>query len=293
MSLKNKFSGTPAEATLQGYLAKGHLPHALLFSGPPESGQLEMAADLAQVLFCQKNKGGAACGACADCRQVLANTHPDFVTIAPEEGHALKVEAIRELISKSSLKPFQAPAKIFVINHADSMNDIAQNALLKTLEEPMGRTYFILISYAAEKLLPTIRSRTQVIYFSPVKSDVAPDPEIQGARHDILLFLFQEGDWKMQETVSLEREGVLQVLSLLIQDLRDLLILKEGAEEILGFIEDRPLKERVLNHFTPEELVGKIELLSEFREKFLASSNLKLTLSVLRDELAQATTKKV
>ena len=85
--------------------------------------------------------------------------------------------------------------------------------------------------------------------------------------------------------MTLEREGVLKLLTLAVNDLRDMLILGTAAEEILGFVEDKPLKERALKNFTEEELMEKIENLSEFREKVMASANLKLALSVLRDEL--------
>ena len=285
MFFKNNHSQPAVAAILCGYLEKNHLPHALLFSGPPAAGQREMAAELAKALFCENQKNKEACGECFHCRQVTANTHPDFFILEPEEGHALKVEPIRELIGKANLKPFQANAKVFVIDHADRMNDIAQNALLKTLEEPQGRTHFILISYASEKLLPTIRSRTQMLHFLPVTSDVAVGPQIQAARHELLVFICGEGEWKTADTVSLEREGALEVLSLLIQDLRDMMILSAGAEEIFGFIEDKPLKERALKNFPQESLADKIEILSEFREKIMASANLKLALSVLRDEL--------
>ena len=285
MSSSNSFSQTLVEKALQSYLEKNSLPHALLFTGPPDAGQKEVAAALAKALFCEKAKGLVSCGECFHCRQVTAGTHPDFLVIAPEEGHALKIEFIRELIAKASLKPFQAPAKVFVVDHADCMNDVSQNALLKTLEEPQGRTHFILISYATEKLLPTIRSRTQALYFLPVVSDIAPDPEVQAARHELLVFICGEGDWKTADTASLEREEILKVLSLTTNDLRDMLILSAGAEEILGFIEDKPLKERALKNFSEDDLADRIERLSEFREKVMASANLKLALSVLRDEL--------
>jgi len=281
------FSRQPAVAAkLRTYLEKNHLPHALLFSGPPEAGQIEVASELAKIIFCANLKNGQSCGECPHCSQVDSGTHPDFFILAPEEGHVLKVEPIRELIAKASFKPFQAPAKVFVIDHADRMNDVAQNALLKTLEEPQGRTHFILISYATEKLLPTIRSRSQTLYFTPLVADTSPDPAVQSARHELLRFLCGESDWKTAETASLEREEVTQTLSLVVKDLRDILVLSAGAEEILGLIEDKPLKERALNRFSAEDLTDKIELLSEFREKIVASANVKLALSVLRDEMA-------
>ncbi len=288
MSLKANLLQPAVAATLKKYLERNRLPHALLFLGPLEAGQREVAANLAKTIFCGNKKNEESCGECPHCRQITAGHHPDFLILEPQEGHAIKIESIRELIGKASFKPFQAPVKIFVIDHAELMNDIAQNAILKTLEEPPNGTHFILICYAAEKLLPTIRSRVQTIHFLPVVSDVAPDPEIQAARHELLAFICGEHEWKTADTVSLEREGALKVLNLAISDLRDMLILSAGAEQLLGFIEDRPLKERALNSFSEDDLADRIDVLSKFYENMKASANLKLALSVLRDELALA-----
>lgn len=273
-------------ATLAGYREKNRIPHALLFSGAPDSGQLEAAAEFARQLFCRSPKKDGPCGECPDCRQVAANGHADYVVIRPEEGHALKVEAVRELIAKAALKPFQAPAKVLVIDQADHMQEIAQSALLKTLEEPPAHTYFIVISYANEKLLPTIRSRTQVLHFAPLARDKAHEAQVQGARHDLLTFICGESDWKTSEALALEREEVMKALDLVIADVRHLLLMRVNAGHLLGLIEDKPLKERALARFSEEELLDLLELLAEFKDKLLSSANLKLALSVLKDELS-------
>ncbi|PIU39874.1 MAG: DNA polymerase III subunit delta', partial [Candidatus Omnitrophica bacterium CG07_land_8_20_14_0_80_50_8] len=151
---------------LRGAFEKGRLPHALLFQGPVNSGQREAAVELAKICFCENKKELAPCGSCAHCRQVNQNTHPDFFVLAlGDEARELKVEAIRDLIAKANYKPFSACAKIFVIDQADRMNEIAQNAFLKTLEEPPGRTVFVLISSSPQQLLATIRSRVQTLHF--------------------------------------------------------------------------------------------------------------------------------
>lgn len=287
MSFKETARSQPAvAAALGGYVEKMKLPHALLFSGPAGSGQLEAAAELAQTLFCRQPKEGEPCGACPDCRQVLSGGHADYFVLKPEEGHALKIEPVRELMARAAFKPFQAPAKVLVIDQAHAMNDVAQNAILKTLEEPPAHTYFILISHANEKLLPTIRSRAQTLHFMPRAQEMGVDPEVAAARHELLNYICGEREWKTAETVALEREGVLQVLDLLAADLRHLLLLSADAGHLLGLIEDKPLKERALRRFSEEDILERLETVAEFREKLMSSANLKLALSVLKDELA-------
>ena len=287
MSFENIASIQPGvAATLSGYRDRNRIPHALLFSGAPDSGQLEAAAEFAKLLFCRVPKSGLPCGECPDCRQVASGGHADYIVIRPEEGHALKVEAVREIIGKANLKPFQAPAKVLVIDQADHMQEIAQSALLKTLEEPPAQTYFIVISYANEKLLPTIRSRTQTIHFNPLLRDKAEEAEVQSARHELLTYICGESDWKTANTVSLEREDVLRALDLVMADIRHLLLMRVDAGHLLGLIEDKPLKERALKHFSEDELLDLLELLAEFKDKLMSSANLKLAMSVLKDELA-------
>ncbi len=287
MSFEKLASIQPAvAATLSGYRDKNRIPHALLFSGAPDSGQMEAAADFAKLLFCRVPKNNQPCGACPDCRQVESGGHADYIVVRPEEGHALKVEAVRELIAKASFKPFQAPAKVIVIDQADRMHEIAQSALLKTLEEPPAHTYFIVISYANEKLMPTIRSRTQSVHFSPLLRDTAQETQVQAARHDLLTFICGENDWKTADLLALEREEVVKALDLVISDARHLLLMRVDAGHLLGLIEDKPLKERALARFSEEGLLELLELLGEFKDRLLSSANLKLAISVLKDELA-------
>lgn len=286
MSLADLKTQEAAIAVLKGYIQKGSVPHAMLFSGPLNSGQKEMAAELAKVLFCEKPVLGDSCGICAQCHLVNQGTHPDFVTLSPEEDSMeIKVAAVRELIAKANLKPFQARAKLFYIDPADALNDIAQNALLKTLEEPAGNTYIVLASYANEKILPTVRSRTQAIHFKLIDSLESRDTEVENLRKETFNYLFGEGSGRLPDLSSLEREQTILVLELVMQGLRDVALMKSGASEVLGAIEDRPMKERVLNHFSLDEILDKIEMISEYKEKAVNSANLKLLCSVFLSAL--------
>ena len=120
---------------LKKAIEKDRLPHALLFQGPAGSGQRKAATELSKAIFCENKKGLESCETCYHCRQISQNTHPDFSLLEPEEdARDIKVEEIRQLIERASFKPFSANAKVFVIDQADRLNAIAQNAFLKTLE---------------------------------------------------------------------------------------------------------------------------------------------------------------
>lgn len=126
------------------------------------------------------------CGACRDCRRVLKRGHPDVHHLVPE-GAFIRVEAVREsLIPEVARSPFEAAMKVFVIEEADRMNPSAQNALLKTLEEPPRDTVLILVSEREEEILETIRSRCLVIRFEPLPVTVVTEMlERDGAPLDL------------------------------------------------------------------------------------------------------------
>lgn len=164
---------TPNLQLLSDLLARNQLPHALLFTGPSGVGKSLVARDFAQTLLCTKRSilDGSTyrpCENCISCQKVARNQHPDLFVVEPE-NHILKIEAIRNLKEKLALKPFESSLKIAILNQADCLNAAASNALLKTLEEPSAGTLLILTSSSPHRLLKTILSRCQKIYFSPLK----------------------------------------------------------------------------------------------------------------------------
>jgi DNA polymerase-3 subunit delta' len=148
-------------------LATARMPHALLLHGPEGLGKAGLASRFAQRLLC----GGAMgmpCGTCPACHLFLAETHPDYQCVGPEEpGKAIKVEAIRKLIGDLSLKPQYGGYRVFVIDQAELMNLSSANALLKTLEEPAERTVILLVTHRPSRLPPTILSRCQKLAVRP------------------------------------------------------------------------------------------------------------------------------
>lgn len=144
------------------------LPHAILFAGPECLGKLHFAKFFAQFLLCQKNHLGGAEGPCTSCRSCLyfqAGSHPDFFFLSPEK-EVIKIDQIRILLEALQCTA-QSSLKVVVISLAEAMNSASVNALLKTLEEPLGATYFILVSHQWSLLPLTLKSRCQKVTFAP------------------------------------------------------------------------------------------------------------------------------
>ena len=273
---------------LERALEKNRLPHALLFQGPANAGQRETARELAKAMFCENKSGLDSCGVCVHCRQVDRNTHPDFVALAPgEDSQVIKVDEIRDLISKANLKPFQASAKLFLIEEADAMNDIAQNALLKTLEEPAGKTVFVLISSHPEKLLTTIHSRVQALHFFPPHENETMDTELKAFAAAVVEFVLNEGRSKAPDLSKLDRDAIGKILDQAILYFRELFVFRVGAGQILDADPSSGQRKRQAENFDEEALIEIIETIAGFKEKIAAMVNTKLALSVLWDSLGK------
>lgn len=156
---------------LQQYRAQ-RLAHALLFAGPAGTGKRRFARALVEALLCEQPTGGLACGRCRGCHLAVAGSHPDLFLLEPEEaGKAIPVDRIRELVDFASRTPQFGGARLALLHPAEAMLHPAQNALLKTLEEPGPDMILVLVSHRPASLLPTIRSRCRQHVF-PI-----PDPE--------------------------------------------------------------------------------------------------------------------
>lgn len=134
--------------------------HAYLLHGPAGIGKRALAERLMASLLCQQPSGLNACGQCKSCYLLAAGTHPDNYILEPEEADkAIKVDQVRELVSFVVQTAQLAGRKVVLVEPAESMNINAANALLKSLEEPSGKTVLLLISHQPSRLLPTVKSR--------------------------------------------------------------------------------------------------------------------------------------
>ena len=176
-----------ALSLLRRALASGRTHHAYLFDGPSGVGKELAGVALAARLMCLSAKADEfePCGKCDSCRAMAAGTHPDFHLVErrlhklhpdPQErrkkGLELGVNVVRHfLIEHASSSPSLGRRRVFVVRDAERMNEQAQNALLKTLEEPPGAACLILVTSSAARLLTTIRSRSQRIAFGLLPAD--------------------------------------------------------------------------------------------------------------------------
>ena len=150
-----------------------HLHPCLLFEGPPGIGKAATARWLARTINCESPLG-RPCGQCWPCRQIAKGTHPDVIEVGLDPARTapiISVRQARELLKGLTLRPYAAKTRFVILDPADAMSPGAANALLKTFEEPPEATSFILVTSAANGLLPTVRSRSQRIRFAPLSPE--------------------------------------------------------------------------------------------------------------------------
>ena len=168
MRLGDLIGQDTARTALLRAIERGHLAHAYLFDGPPGVGKRGAAHGLAMALNCSAAPG-TGCGACEVCRRIDAGLHPDVPTFGPSgPGGQIVMDAAQAILALARARPHEAAARVIVIDDADALNPSAANCLLKTLEEPLARNHLVLCSSAPDRLLPTIRSRTQNVRFRPL-----------------------------------------------------------------------------------------------------------------------------
>lgn len=152
---------------LKESVKKGNILHSYLFVGNEGIGKFHFAKEFAKMILCFYKNG---CNQCKSCKEFDTENHPDFLVVEPE-GNTIKVEQIRQMISKIIEKPIISDKKVYIVNDSDKMTEEAQNTLLKTLEEPPENIIIILIAEKEEKILSTIKSRCTKITFQPIEQD--------------------------------------------------------------------------------------------------------------------------
>lgn len=172
-------------------LEAGRLPGALLFTGEEGIGKKLFALEIAKALNCRSPNGAEGCGTCPSCvrtsrlnypqsndsddwKGIIWTDHPD-VGLVNAPKRLLLVEQMRQIEREANFRPYEGKARVFIIEDADKLNDPSANALLKVLEEPPHTTHIVLLTSRPAMLLPTIRSRCQMIRFAPLAAE-----EIEG-----------------------------------------------------------------------------------------------------------------
>ena len=148
---------------LKSSILEKRVNHAYLIQGGPGSGKMMLAKAFAQALLCENNEGDA-CGGCRACHQVETGNHPDLCFVTHEKPLLISVGEIRDqLVTDIGIRPYNGGYKVYIVKDADLMNVSAQNALLKTLEEPPAYAVILLLTRNAAALLETVRSRCALL----------------------------------------------------------------------------------------------------------------------------------
>lgn len=229
---------------LQNALNTGKISHAYIINGEKSSGKEFIAKIFAAALQCEE-QGTEPCGRCHSCKQVMTGNQPDIIKIAHEKPNTISVDDIRLQINGDvMIKPYSSPYKIYIVNEAEKMNTQAQNALLKTLEEPPEYAVILLLTSNINALLPTILSRCVVLNMKPVADSLV---------RKFLMEELQVTDYKAQVCVAFARGNVGKAKSLAASE--EFENVKAEALSLLKYVQDMELY----------EMIAAIKKISEYK----------------------------
>ena len=160
---------------LQNAIRLGKVSHAYIFSGETGCGKKLLATAFAMSLQCEQ-RGVDPCLTCSSCKKAMSKNHPDIINITHEKPNSIGIEDIRsQLIDDVAIKPYCSSYKIYIISEAEKLTLQAQNALLKTIEEPPAYAVILLLTNNMDALLPTITSRCVKLGLRPVKESMVKE----------------------------------------------------------------------------------------------------------------------
>ena len=207
MNLSSLLIGEGTRRRLETALSR--LSHAYMISGSAERETYALAECLAAAYVCT-GEGDKPCGVCSGCRKAKGDIHPDVIRITVPEGkREITVEQIRQLRASAYIRPNEAHRKVFIIENAQAMNDNAQNALLKVLEDGPGYLAFLLLVENPQQLLPTIRSRCETLSLASQPGEDAPvlSEELQQQASRLAELLLGQNERALVEhTIALENQ---------------------------------------------------------------------------------------
>ena len=235
---------------LKRSVLNNRVAHAYIFVGPRGVGKSKMALEMAKTLNCETGHG-EACGECLHCRRIEHQNHPDVIWVHPEK-QSITIEQIRQLQQQFHYKAMNSKRKIYIIDQAETMTTVAANSLLKFIEEPHPSVVIFLLVENMNRLLPTIRSRCQVLYFSSLKSnDIVEILKNEGiSEQDALIAAYLTND--IQEVKDLVKSELFaQMKSLMLQWVKEIFL---HSSQALLFIQDKILKNESLKEQLPRFL---------------------------------------
>ncbi len=277
---------------LQTLVDSGRVPHAMVLDGGTKDTRLSLAQTIAEALLCTASTG-KPCGVCNPCKKVSSGIHPDVIHIVPDAGRkTLSVDRIRAMREDAYVLPNESDHKVYIIDQAELLQDYAQNALLKILEEPPAYATFILCTPSKASLLETVLSRTAVFSLSMEGEDPsseALDPKVTEGATDLARALMTGREQELLSAVSVFEKSYDLLPDALEQFrliLRDALVCRAGGTTVLSVVPKaaKPLAEK----FTEERLLAMERAAGEIDACIQRHANKNLTLTRLCSLLAAA-----
>ncbi len=307
---------------LRKSIANARIRHAYLIVGSESIGKETLARALAMTLNCtHEDENARPCGACSTCKRIMSGNHPDIIySELDATTGALKIEEIRSVTGKIALKPYEARYRIAILRDFDHARPQAQDALLKTLEEPPSQALLILLAPSTESLLPTITSRSQVIHLRPLSTEtihdvLVHDKQVAEDQADLLARLSGgRMGWVMQvlaepsileqrtealnllensvpmnrakrfeiaEDLSKDKLALYPLLELWQSYWRDVLLLCQGIGDNPANIDRRAALEQIANHTTADEALTALQATRTLLNNLTTNLNLRLALEVM------------
>ena len=217
---------------LQNAIKTDKVSHAYIIDGPDMSGKKMIADAFSMTLECEK-KGTEPCMECHSCKQALGKNQPDIIYLQHEKPNTISVDDIRSQINNDiGVKPYSSPYKVYIVDEAEKMNVQAQNALLKTIEEPPAYAVILLLTNNAEIFLPTILSRCVRLSLKAV-----PDEKIKA----YLMKNYEVPDYKADVCVAFAQGNVGKAIEL--AESEDFNEIKNSALQLIKRLDDIELYE--------------------------------------------------
>ncbi len=307
---------------LQKALAHGRIRHAYLIVGTESIGRETLARAFAMAVNCTNpDEQHRPCGVCRSCKLIASGNHADMIYSELDSGTGvLKIEEIRAVTQRIALKPYEARYRVAIFRDFDRARPQAQDALLKTLEEPPPQAILLLLASATETLLPTITSRSQVLHLRPLALDAVRDALIehynaQPAQADLLarvsggrigwaIRALQDPSILEQRTTALDlleqtvsanrakrfdladdlskdKLSLYPLLELWQTYWRDVILTTQGAGNALANADRREAIERLSVSLAPEEAIKALKSTRDLLDKLALNVNLRLALEVM------------
>jgi len=301
------------------FIQNSRLGHAYLFVGPIRVGKTSTAVRIAQLANCEKVISGGPCGSCESCVKIDKAIHPDVSVIVADENGSIKIEEVRLLCRQFQLKPYEGKKKICIIKNIEDLTLEGANALLKTLEEPSADSLLLLTTTFPDRVLPTVKSRCQIINFFSLTAEELKKNLMSGQNlseeisHFLAFFcegnhglaeklrerkiyehkdavidnflLAQDSDTFLNGIVS-DKDKTKETLQILLSFFRDLILLQSGIDSVRLIHKDRlaDLK-KISSRFSFAEISDCLSEVVKTTQMLEDNFNVKIALTVIKEKI--------